>query len=1047
MQAQQRRRRKGAVLVVTLVALALLVGLVFFVFNLGDQVNNRLVLQNAADSAAVSGGTWMARSMNVLAMNNTGQAKMIALAMVLDAVPLAAELAFVELDLDRQEGQTLGEALGSQLSRGVPETRLEQAYPRSASFSAVVADAILVMPELPEEVQQDREVLTVDRGLFSPLWPGMGGPDDPNGFDAVEQRIGQHGTVLDNRSAGFSTTDGAEGGWAESDAVNEYQGSSLETLAPDATATFVADVPADSERHHLYAWWSSDRDGVHRCDNARYTVTHAGGTAVVGADQNRNSGAWIYLGTYSFPVVDGSAQVRVTLQGPPPDGNREQTLTNFFRNGLEKLHREMLPDEGQDSMTDYEELLAVDEALNSSDEVDPEPGAYDVTGTTHWQTPDGGRGTIWQAALAMRDVSRATVESAGALAQRNAGRFGKTSGGATAFLVPGEPAIPFRAGSFEDFTPVLTGRFTVRLGDSGSATLELPIHQEVARINNLDLSLDDCASMFDHEAVLVETLDELDEELALTPNWEDIDDIAEAMEREAQAITNLVGDIEARLDEGERLAALRQRLETIDRYLRQLRDEADHDDPSLQTAREIAEQLRTQIEGDEDTREGLDDLIYDEEEAERTEKESRLANLHNACPGGGIGDYVYPHRLGPYAQLHRWRHNLYEWTPTSEPGWGGDPEVGASRQYERGDLEGFVTYGPYRWALDEVTRRFGLVGSRTGDLDTSRFSHYTHLAANIKLGYVYGVQRPQQIRYITRWITDYNEAKQFAENLDNRRLILRTRYYRPVVTSSVSWDHPHWLKDLDTYWCEAGHCCNRDWGRGIYPPDDPPASLWVWEPNGWWDVAVQRPEARKTHNHVWRWQRQYDVEHESRVHLYPRLSAETGEPIPWKLYICSWYVFGGIQVAEAVTVANPCNWPDGETDLPTPLLYDATAGDYTDDHDAGVRRSDFTLLGIASYESPAKVWPSRFTHGNPSHAVTTVAQAEVFNNLSWDLWTQNWQAQLVPVTRWEDWMARLPATVDSAPAAHPDLDPQQLQAIQEYLDSLPPELVNIFMNH
>lgn len=1033
-----RHRHKGAVLVVTLVALALLVGLVFFVFNLGDQVNNRLVLQNAADSAAVSGGTWMARSMNVLAMNNTGQAKMIALAMVLDAVPLAAELAFVDLELGRQEGQTLGEALGAQLSRGVPDTRIEQAYPRSASFSAVVADAILVMPELPEEVQQGEETVVVDRGLFGPLWPGMG-QGDPTGYDAVQQRIARHGTVVDNNSAGFSRS----AGWQESDAVNEFRGSSLETLDPEATATFLANVPPGSGRYHVYARWSSDRDGVHRHHNARYTVVHAGGTSSAGADQNRNSGTWMYLGSYTFNPGQDGVEVRVTLQGPPPEGDREQTLTSFFRNGLEKLHREMLPDDADDSMTDYEELLAVDEALNSSDEMNPEPGAYDVTEVTHWETPGGGRGRCWQAALAMRDLSRATVESAGALAQRNAGRFGQASGAATAFVVPGRPGVPYREGRFDDFTPVLTGRFTVRLGESGGATLDLPIHQEVARINNLDLSLDDCATMFDHHAVLVETLDDLDEELALTPDWQEIDDIAQAMEREIEAIEQLADAITARLNEAERLDALRQRIESIDQQLQRLREEADEDDPNLDTARAIAARLRELIEGDDETPSGLDELIYNEEQAERTEKESRLANLHSTCPGGGIGDYAYPHRLGPYAQLHRWRHNLYEWTPAGEPGWGGDPEVGASRQYERGDLEGFITYGPYRWALSEVADRFGLVGTRSGELDTSRFSYYARLAANIKLGYVYGVQRPQQIRYVTRWITDYDEARQFAQNLDNRRMILRTRYYRPVVTSSVSWAHPNWLKDLDTYWADD-NCCRQ---TEIYPPDDPPASLWVWEPRGWWDAAVQRPDAQKTHNHVWRWQRQYDVEHEGRVHLYERLSAETGEPIPWKLYICSWYVFGGIQVAEAVTVANPCNWPEGETDLPAPLLIDTQAGDYTDEHDEGIRRSEFTVLGVASYGSPAKVWPGRFSHGNPSDAVTTVAQAEVFNNLSWDLWTQNWQAQLVPVTRWEDWMDRLPATVDSAPQANPDLDPQQLQAIQEYLDSLPPELVDIFMNH
>ena len=50
-----RPARRGAVLIVMITAITLLVGLVFFVINLGDQVNRRLSLQNAADSAAISG--------------------------------------------------------------------------------------------------------------------------------------------------------------------------------------------------------------------------------------------------------------------------------------------------------------------------------------------------------------------------------------------------------------------------------------------------------------------------------------------------------------------------------------------------------------------------------------------------------------------------------------------------------------------------------------------------------------------------------------------------------------------------------------------------------------------------------------------------------------------------------------------------------------------------------------------------------------------------------------------------------------------------------
>ncbi|MCK4277383.1 MAG: hypothetical protein KAX78_12765, partial [Phycisphaerae bacterium] len=61
----RRAGRGGQVLVLTLLAMTLLVALIFYVYNVGGQVNRRTELQNAADAVAVSGAGWMARSMNV----------------------------------------------------------------------------------------------------------------------------------------------------------------------------------------------------------------------------------------------------------------------------------------------------------------------------------------------------------------------------------------------------------------------------------------------------------------------------------------------------------------------------------------------------------------------------------------------------------------------------------------------------------------------------------------------------------------------------------------------------------------------------------------------------------------------------------------------------------------------------------------------------------------------------------------------------------------------------------------------------------------------
>ena len=92
-----RTRRSGAVLVMALLGMTLLVAMIVYVYNVGDQVNKRLSLQNASDSAAVSGAGWMARSANTTAMNNVAISRMLGILPVMDAFPLASEMALSEV--------------------------------------------------------------------------------------------------------------------------------------------------------------------------------------------------------------------------------------------------------------------------------------------------------------------------------------------------------------------------------------------------------------------------------------------------------------------------------------------------------------------------------------------------------------------------------------------------------------------------------------------------------------------------------------------------------------------------------------------------------------------------------------------------------------------------------------------------------------------------------------------------------------------------------------------------------------------------------------
>jgi len=112
-----RYHRRGAIMVCTLLALTLLVGLIFYVYNTGSVMNRRLDLQNAADATAISGANWMARSMNVVAMDNVATSRLMAAVVVLDSLPLSVEMALTEAT-SWQQG--LSDQL---LLRSIPQTK------------------------------------------------------------------------------------------------------------------------------------------------------------------------------------------------------------------------------------------------------------------------------------------------------------------------------------------------------------------------------------------------------------------------------------------------------------------------------------------------------------------------------------------------------------------------------------------------------------------------------------------------------------------------------------------------------------------------------------------------------------------------------------------------------------------------------------------------------------------------------------------------------------------------------------------------------------
>ena len=71
----------------------------------------------------------------------------------------------------------------------------------------------------------------------------------------------------------------------------------------------------------------------------------------------------------------------------------------------------------------------------------------------------------------------------------------------------------------------------------------------------------------------------------------------------------------------------------------------------------------------------------------------------------------------------------------------------------------------------------------------------------------------------------------------------------------------------------------------------------------------------------------------------------------------------------------------------------------------------------------------------------------MFNNISWGLWTQEWQVQLTPVNRWSLWTQQIEEDLSQTSLTHGAVRAMDLQEILQYLQALPPEMAEKFIGH
>ena len=410
--------------------------------------------------------------------------------------------------------------------------------------------------------------------------------------------------------------------------------------------------------------------------------------------------------------------------------------------------------------------------------------------------------------------------------------------------------------------------------------------------------------------------------------------------------------------------------------------------------------------------------------------------------GGAIPDYVYYHRLGPWARLlprDPWRREeriatAWKWVPGSTPsrnsiqargGRGGLPGRGQSARrgsrsgrgvghgYYRAtawEVYGYSTRGPYWWGMREVHRYArGWHGyddydddpnSRDhGELPDTYFYEYMDRVSKIKLGYMFPASAATQAEidiHYPQWETNYDTALELIEEEEDEVWPEETILYYFDIASSVPIDSADFMKP------------------GTYKSNGSLAL--AAHHRGWKDPAKFRPDAKRVAEgdvedlYLWESRDEYEITE------YPEIGIRRKEiqdgvdangnpkmvPVFQPVYMLEVCMFGAADFGGKIPVSNPCNW-NGNSDLeelPSPLLIDTENGDYdpeNHDVDEGVRREYFAYLAIAKITAKAPVWAKKFKSGMPEdieNAIQTLSQAKVFNNKSWGLWTQDWQVQL-----------------------------------------------------
>ena len=748
--------------------------------------------------------------------------------------------------------------------------------------------------------------------------------------------------------------------------------------------------------------------------------------------------------------------------------HRKYEVQDFLRKGLEEIYKQMNRDMTPGDSTHLEFIEAVDEYLDQKNERSLD-GSFDVKAATEWYKDGQGsgqpQGSIWQAVVALDEFSQAARESAGLIAARSSARFGRANSlpsRVTAFLVPVLPEMPAYRGRWWDFKPLFLDHLNIsetdatyresrvveRLRDSGDVLKEIEkVHARGGAIPNFayPYRLGPFARCW-HWRHYWHEVD--------APWWEG----GRGYRVGYTTYGPLVNAIQTVLG-GFGLFGSHGGLAFTSRMPFHLRRIA-----TLKLAYGFGLPGPQEIQY-------ADPWITKYEDAMRFVEEG--VPVDNS--GGGfrpVGNWTE----APLKKEHD-GSSLQTSTPGSTatftpdlPAQGGyhvEVYIGETEDKRRLDKSAKYTI-VHRDGATTVTKDQNSMKGEWVSLGTYNFLKGAGGQVILRRDSSSGATVADAVRLRPVALA---KGRRPRGARDKEQVVLRTRYYRVGVTSSVHWDHPEWLDDRrDTYelppeqhvrfHSSTLHDSIPHRGTNVGDPLRQPLQNWCWEPDGWVPIPRKGRNVEKLMDHVW-------VTHSVNrrvIHYQPfmwpprPIVDQAGNIIGYiyyTLYHYSWYVWGGIEIRDPVVISDPLAGTTPEQ-RPAPILMDVQVGnpnrDYTPDHDEGFRRDRFTFMGVAGQPTEAAVWAARFRHVNPMRlanrkSMAALAQSEVFNNRSFDLWTQEWRVQLVPLTKWDQWIQKLDQGVGNVEALGGLGNPQDVENIRQYMVGLPQQLAEQFRSH